>query len=103
VELSGTWTMTAETPQGKNESTVKFTKDGSSYKGTVSGGPAPDPISIDEVNLEGSSLTFTYTMNFGGNSIKIEVAGTVEGNSFSGTASVGSFGSFPMEGVKSPQ
>jgi hypothetical protein len=103
VELSGTWTMTAETPQGKNDSNAKFVKDGSSYTGTVSGGRIPSPIDMDEVTLDGNTLSYSYTMSFGANSMKVEVTGKVEGNTFTGTVTVGTFGSFPVEGVKDPQ
>jgi hypothetical protein len=103
VELSGTWTMTAETPQGKNDSNANFVKDGSSYTGTVSGGRIPSPIDMDEVTLDGNTLSYSYTMSFGANSMKVEVTGKVEGNTFTGTVTVGTFGSFPVEGVKDPQ
>jgi hypothetical protein len=42
-------------------------------------------------------------MSFGANSMKVEVTGKVEGNTFTGTVTVGTFGSFPVEGVKDPQ
>jgi hypothetical protein len=103
VEISGSWTMTTETPQGKNDSNVKFTKDGSSYTGTISGGRIESPIDLEDITVSGNSLSYTFTMSFGSNSMKIEVVGKIEGNTFTGTSTIGTYGSFPVEGVKNPQ
>ncbi len=103
VDLGGSWSMTTDTPQGKTEGKVNFKKDGSGYSGTISGGRLPGEIPLDGVELEGDKLHFTYTITFGSQTMTIECDGTVEGESFSGIASIGQFGSFPMEGTKDPK
>jgi hypothetical protein len=55
------------------------------------------------VSLDGNALSFKYTVNFGGQSMTVTVETTVEGDTFTGTASVGQFGSFPVEGKKNPK
>ncbi len=103
VEIEGTWSTVTQSPQGNTEGKITFKKDGSSYSGSVSGGRLPEPVNANDVSLDGNKLTYNYTINFGGNSIKVEVDVTVDGDSFKGNASVGQFGSFPIEGTKNPK
>jgi imidazolonepropionase-like amidohydrolase len=103
AEIDGTWSTVTQTPQGNNEGKVTFKKDGGGYKGTVSGGRLPSPVDMTEVSLDGNKLTYSYSISFGGNSIKVEVDVTVDGDSFKGNASVGQRGSFSIEGTKDPK
>jgi hypothetical protein len=82
---------------------VTFKKDGSGYKGTISGGRMPAPTELTSVTLEGNKLSYSYSLSFGGNSIKVDVEATVEGDSFKGNASIGLRGSFSIEGTKNPK
>jgi len=103
IDISGSWTFSSETPQGKNENKVSFKKDGDTYTGTVSGGRIPQAMDLASVELDGSSLKFTYSLNFGGNTFDVTVEGTLDGDSFKGTSTVGKFGSFSTEGSKDPK
>ncbi len=103
VDIGGNWSMKTETPQGDTEGKVIFKKEGGRYVGTISGGRLPGEIALDVVELEGNKLRFTYTVTFSGQTMTVECAGTVEGGFFTGSASIGQFGSFPMEGTKDPK
>jgi imidazolonepropionase-like amidohydrolase len=103
VEIEGSWSTVTQTPQGSNDGKVTFKKDGSGYKGTISGGRMPAPADLSSVTLEGNKLSYSYSLSFGGNSIKVEVEATVEGDSFKGNASIGPRGSFSIEGTKNPK
>ncbi|MBY0436314.1 MAG: amidohydrolase family protein, partial [Cyclobacteriaceae bacterium] len=103
VEIEGSWSTVTQSPQGNTENKIVIKKDGSNYTGTVTGGRSPSPVDMKDITVEGTTLTFNYTLNFGGNSIKVEVEVTVEGDTFKGTSSVGQFGSFPIEGTKDPK
>lgn len=103
VEIAGTWAVTADTPQGKSESTLNISKSGSSFSGTVSSSRIPQPINLSKVELDGNSLKYSYSIVVGSQSMTIDVDATVEGDTFSGTATAGSFGSFPIEGKKDPK
>ncbi len=103
VAIEGTWTSSTQSPQGNTDGKWTFKKDGSNYSGTVSGGRLPAPVDMKELSLEGNTLTFNYTLNFGANIVKVEVEVTFDGDTFKGTSSVGSFGSFPTEGTKDPK
>ncbi|MFZ6009633.1 MAG: amidohydrolase family protein [Bacteroidota bacterium] len=102
VDVAGNWSVTTETPQGKSETKVSFKKEGSNYSGTISGGRLPAPVNLDKVELEGNALKYSYTVQFDGRSFKVEVDAVVEGETYKGTASMGNFGSFPLEAKKDP-
>lgn len=102
VQVDGTWSVTVETPQSKEQSTLTIKKDGDSYSGSIIGGRLAQAVQLDRVSLNGNQLTYSYTMPMGGNSLKVDVEATVEGSSFKGTATAGSFGTFPVEGKKDP-
>jgi hypothetical protein len=103
ASIEGTWSSQTQSPQGNTDGKWTFKKDGNNYSGTVSGGRLPAPVDMKDVSLEGNSLTFNYTLSFGANVIKVDVEVTFEGDSFKGTSTVGSFGSFPTEGTKDPK
>ncbi len=103
VEIEGSWSTVTQSPQGSNDGKVTFKKEGSNYTGTVSGGRLPSPVDMTSVGLEGNKLSYSYALNFGGNSIKVEVEVTIDGDTFKGNASVGQRGSFAIEGTKNPK
>jgi hypothetical protein len=102
AEASGEWKTSIESPQGTYENNLSIQKNGSSHTGTVSGGIVTSPTKLDEVVVDGKSLSYKYSINFSGTPITIVVDATIEGDTFKGTASVSQFGSFPIEGKKSP-
>jgi imidazolonepropionase-like amidohydrolase len=102
VEIPGTWTVTADVPQGKNVETLVIKKDGNTYSGSISGGRLTQSTPLDRIELNGNSLKYSYTVPLGGQTIKAEVDVTIEGNTFKGTVTAGSYGSFPLEGKKDP-
>jgi imidazolonepropionase-like amidohydrolase len=102
VDIVGTWAVVAETTQGKNESSLTIKKDGNNFSGSVSGGRLPEAVALERVELNGNELKYSYTMQMGGQSFKVEVDATVEGSTFKGTATAGNYGSFPVEGKKDP-
>jgi hypothetical protein len=57
---------------------------------------------MKDISLDGNKLSFYYTVDFGGNSMKVEISVSVEGSSFDGTMTAGRFGSFPIKGSKEP-
>ena len=100
--VEGEWTVTTETPQGKTNVTLTIKKEGNNLIGTVSGGQLPQAVKLDQVDVEGTVLKFTYTITQGTEVIKTSVEAKVEGTTFKGNASIGA-GSFPVEGKKIPK
>lgn len=103
VELEGSWSTAVESPQGKMENKLTFTKDGSGFKGNITGGMLPSAIELQAVSLDGKTLSFKYTFSAGGQSIDVTVDATIEGDTMKGTASVPGYGSMPLEGTKDPK
>ncbi len=103
VDLAGEWTMTTETPKGKNDETLTIKKDGNNFTGTVSGGRLLKPVDLEEVILDGNALTLRYTVNYDSQNLTVTVDAIVEGDTFKGTASIADLGIFPVEGKKNPK
>jgi hypothetical protein len=102
ASLVGTWTVTTESPEGKKEDKVTIKLDGVNLSGSVTGNEFPEAAALDRITLSGNSLTYSYTVNAGGQSYTVDVQATVEGNTFSGTATRGNLGVFKIEAVKDP-
>lgn len=102
ADIVGTWAVATETPQGKREGTITFKQDGNDYSGSITGSNMPQAIALENVELTGNALKYSYTVATGGQSFKVDVSATVEGNTYKGTATVGNSGTFPVEGKKEP-
>jgi imidazolonepropionase-like amidohydrolase len=101
--IGGSWSYTTETPQGTNDGKLVIKDDGGNYSGTITNSFSDQPSDLTDVALDGNSLSFSYTIDAGGNQIKIDVVVTVEGDSFEGSMTAGQFGSFPITATKDPK
>lgn len=101
-DITGTWTVTTQAPDGKTDESVTFKKEGNNYTGSVSGGKLLQAVALEKIELNGSSLKYTYTVQKEGQTHKVDVDATVEASSFKGTAQVGTTGSYTVEGKKEP-
>jgi hypothetical protein len=102
IDISGTWTVTTETAEGKSEEKVTFKKDNNTYSGSITGGRFQRAATLDAVELNGNKLKYSYTTQAEGQSVRVDVEATVEGETFKGSATAGRFGAFPVEGKKDP-
>lgn len=103
IDIAGSWAVSVETPNGKNSTTVTFTKDGSGYSGKVSGDLITSPITFKKVELDGNKLKYSYTFTMEGNDVDVDVDATVDGDTYTGNATAGSYGSFPLDAKKNPK
>jgi hypothetical protein len=103
TDIVGTWSVSVDTPQGKNSSTVTFTKEGGNLTGKVSGDLISTPITFKKVELDGNKLKYSYTFSYEGTPMDVEVEATVEGDTYTGNATAGSYGSFPLDAKKNPK
>ncbi len=94
VDAIGTWSSTVTTPDGEVVGTFTISGSGTDLSGTVRTDTA---IDLDEVTLEGNVLSFTFSQPGTG---VVRVTGTIDGNRFVGTATIGSLGSFPMTATR---
>ena len=79
ADITGNWKATAEGPNGAMERTFNFKQDGTKLTGeTVSSFTGKSTITNGKV--EGDTVTFTITADFGGNSMTINYNGKINGN-----------------------
>ncbi len=100
VDLSGTWTLTSESPRGTQESTAELAmaEDGT-LSGSVRGQRGTG--SVTEGWVSGDRFSFTVAMTVGDRSTEAVYTGTVEGDEMEGNVSFGRF-SMEFEGQKTP-
>lgn len=103
VDYSGGWAMTTEAPDRTYESKFTLKKDGNNYTGTITGDLMSQPVELKDVSVDGSLLSFSYTVNVGGQPLDVNVSATIEGETFKGTATTAEYGSFPITGKKNPK
>ncbi|ELR72304.1 hypothetical protein C900_01586 [Fulvivirga imtechensis AK7] len=102
VEVSGTWSYTTETPQGAGTGNIVITGEPGNYSGTITGSFSGDENVLTNITVDGKELSFSFSMNVGGDTLNIDVSVTVDGNTFEGSMTAGVHGSFPIEGERLP-
>ncbi|HYG02937.1 MAG TPA: amidohydrolase family protein [Chryseosolibacter sp.] len=102
VDISGTWTITTENPDGKFEDQVTFSKDGNSFSGSITGARFSEAVNLENIELIDKQLKFSYTTQAEGQSMKVDVDVTVEGDTLKGTASSAGK-TFTITGKKNPK
>lgn len=100
--ITGTWSVTMDTPEGKTEDKVSFKKDGNNYSGSITGPRFQQAVNLERVEVNGNKLKYSYTTQAEGQSLKVDIEVTIDGESFKGTATAGSTGAFAVEGKKDP-
>lgn len=83
VSAAGTWSIDIETPEGAQSATLTLTQEGSSVSGTFDSELGTAPVNG---SIEGNELNLTLTLDAGGQTIRVDMTGTVEGDTASGTA-----------------
>jgi hypothetical protein len=97
MAADGTWNLTLETPMGERRSTLTLSTAG----GTLTGRQEAegDTTDIAEGSVAGNSLSWKVSIT---NPMPLTLTfnGTVEGDTLSGSADTGMFGSFPFSGTR---
>lgn len=99
VNATGTWTYTVESPQGGGGS-LNIKKDGELYSGTIINSRNNKEIPLDNVQLNGDGLSFSYETTFGSNTNTVNVKVVIKENEFTGTTNIGQNGTFPIKGKR---
>lgn len=84
--IAGEWNATMNTPGGTREYKVIFQVKGDSLAGTVKR-PTGD-VALSGT-LKGSAVTFSYTIEYGGNPLLLTVTATVSGDTMTGSIDLG--------------
>ncbi|HEV8149551.1 MAG TPA: amidohydrolase family protein [Gemmatimonadales bacterium] len=100
AQIGGTWTMNLAAPQGPLDITMTLSQSGSSFSGTMTSMMGTQDISEGQVN--GRTVTWTMTIQMGGQSITLNYRGEVDGNRMTGSAELGSLGNATFTAERKP-
>lgn len=99
---SGKWSYTINIPQQQTTGTLEIKEDGGNITGTMTNSSTNQSTDITGAVLNGNVLTFSSNINYGGQSITLNYEVVIEGDTFEGDVSIASFGTFEVEGQRSP-
>jgi hypothetical protein len=88
ADISGTWKATAEGPNGSMERTFVFKADGARLTGETTSSMMGKSV-IENGKVEGDNVSFTITIKFQDNEMKVNYKGAVTGNDIKLNAEVG--------------
>lgn len=84
--VAGEWNASMNTPGGPRAFKVVLQVAGDSLTGTVKRASGDVPL---RGSLKGSDVTFTYTIDYGGNALDLTVIATVTGDEMKGSIDLG--------------
>lgn len=99
-DLSGNWILTVQSQFGAEDSQMTVQQTGNQLSGTIKGqaGTVPYTGAID-----GDAVTFSFTLRSRGMQLKIDQAGTLEGDSvIKGKSRIGEFAEGTFSAKKTP-
>ncbi len=98
IDVSGTWEMTTQGPQGERTAEMTIEQDGEKIKVTMPG------FRGDEMTGEGTvkdnTIEWTFSFSTQRGDMTLTYSGTVEGNSMSGQVQMGDFGAMDWTAKK---
>ena len=100
AKIAGNWDFAFTSPQGAANWRIKFDQAGDTLRGSA----ATDFGQLDVTNgwITGNDMSFTLNLNFNGQMIQVNFAGTVKGDTVQGNIDVPGAGiqPFPFTAVK---
>ena len=90
VDVTGAWEMTVDSPQGTMTVTANYKQEGETLTGNHVSDMGESPL---KGTVKGNEISYTLTIDMGGQELAIEHKGKVEGDTMTGTADVGEMGS----------
>lgn len=97
VNPAGTWSYTVESPDGEVAGTLTITGNSGRLSGSIETPLSPDPIALDNIELDGNLLTFSFNAGPMGT---ISANVTLDGDSLDGSVSGADFAGLPMTGTR---
>ncbi len=99
IDVNGVWEMTVETPQGSMPPTdVTFEQQGEALKVTMRG-PQGEEMK-GEGKIKGDEIEWSFSLSTPRGDMTITFRGKIEGETMSGEALMGDFGSMPWKATK---
>jgi hypothetical protein len=90
IDVTGKWESTVESPQGSLVSAVTYKQDGEALTGTHVGQMGELAL---KGTVKGDQISYTITVDMGGQSLTITYSGKISGDTITGTAEFGGMGS----------
>lgn len=101
IEIAGKWSYTVESPQGQGTGVISIAGTDGEYEGTISVSYNDSTNEIQDIEIDGSTLSFSFVINMGQDAT-VEISVEIDEDTFEGSLSVPGMGSFPMTGSKEP-
>jgi hypothetical protein len=98
ANAAGTWNMTIDAPGQDGDVELTISGEPGDFSGTM--GLGGESTSLKAIDLDGNTLTFEAPLDTGGQSLTLSFEVVIDGDSFDGSVSVGSFGTFDVEGSR---
>ena len=89
VNITGTWEISVESPQGAMTITANYKQEGEKLTGTHVSEMGESPLTGTVV---GNQITYTLTIDMGGQQMSLVHKAKVEGDTITGTADFGGMG-----------
>jgi hypothetical protein len=89
IDITGTWEMTVETPQGQMVITANYKQEGEALTGTHVSEMGETPL---KGAVKGADIEYTITLDMGGQQVSIVHKAKVNGDTITGSAIVGEMG-----------
>jgi hypothetical protein len=93
ADMTGTWDVSVQTPQGSGTPTFVLKQDGNKLSGDYEGAFGTSKVAG---SVDGNNFIIEYTMS----GTKIVYSGTIDGNKIKGTAKFGPDASGPFTGER---
>ena len=97
ANVNGQWKTVINSPQGDQDGVLTVKSSGDSFTGTYDTGEST--IEVKDGKVDGDALSWRMSVSIP-EPMTIECQATVTGDSLTGTAAAGSFGSWPLTGTR---
>ncbi len=89
IDITGTWELSVESPQGQMMITANYKQEGEALTGTHVSEMGEAPL---KGTVKGADVEYTLTLDMGGQQMSIVHKGKVDGDTITGSATVGEMG-----------
>lgn len=100
-EAAGTWVYTIDSPQGGG-GTLVLTNNSGTYAGSIKSNRMQQEIELNDIQVAGNEIRFSYPVSFNGNTTQVEVTATIHENEMQGVMHMGESRTFNLSGTRKP-
>lgn len=100
INVLGTWSYRVETPRGRSGGNMVFSGEKNAPEGIITSDRSDRDTEIEDIEIDGNRLTFSFSLDAGGQSLDIEVRVEIDGDTFEGSVTYGPYGTVPIEGER---